>query len=233
MKVTLIAPTLNEIEGMKEIMPRVRREWFHQLIIVDGGSTDGTVEYAKAQGYSLISQKRRGMRQAYMEALAHVDGDILITFSPDGNCLPERIPALIDKIKEGYDMVVVSRYAGDARSEDDTPVSGLANKVFTWAVNTLFRAHYTDAMNIFRAYRKDLISDLDLDKDSSYWPAEAIFRTPMSWEMLLSIRGIKRGLKVAEIPGDEPCRIGGRRRLHVMWGLAYILQLAKEVVVWR
>ena len=233
MKVTLIAPTLNEIEGMKEIIPRVRREWVHQLIIVDGGSTDGTVEYAKAHGYPVITQKRRGMRQAYMQALAHVNSDIVITFSPDGNCLPERIPALIDKMKEGYDMVVVSRYAGDARSEDDTAVSGLANKVFTLAVNKLFKAHYTDAMNIFRAYRRDLITELDLDDDSSYWPAEAIFRTPMSWEMLLSIRCVKRGLRVGEIPGDEPCRIGGRRRLHIMWGLAYVLQLAKEVFVWR
>jgi glycosyltransferase involved in cell wall biosynthesis len=229
----MIVPILNEVEGMREIMPRIKPGWVDQLIVIDGGSTDGSIEYAKERGYSLIPQTQRGMRQAYLEALAHVDGDVVITFSPDGNCLPERIPALVDKIREGYDMVIVSRYADGARSEDDTPISGIANKVFTQTVNTLFRAHYTDAMNIFRAYKRDLISSLELDKDASYAPAESIFRTPMSWEMLLSIRAVKRRLKVAEIPGDEPCRIGGRRPLHVMWGLAYILQLFTEVFVWR
>jgi glycosyltransferase involved in cell wall biosynthesis len=233
LKVTLIVPTLNEIEGMKEIMPRIKPEWYDRLIIVDGGSTDGTLEYARDHGYLVVSQTRRGMRYAYLEALAHADGDVVVTFSPDGNCVPERLPELIGKMREGYDMAIVSRYAGEARSDDDSALTSLANRVFTAAVNVLFRARYTDAMVIFRAYKRDLIHALDLDKDSSYFPAESIFRTIMSWEMLLSIRCAKRKLKVAEIPGDEPCRIGGRRPLHVMWGLAYILQLFQEAFVWR
>jgi len=157
----------------------------------------------------------------------------VVTFSPDGNCVPERIPALIDKMKEGHDMVIVSRYVNGAKSDDDTATSGLANRVFTRAINLLFGANYTDAMGVFRAYRKELISSLDLDRDFSYWPMESIFRTPMSWEPLLSIRCAKRALKIAEIGGDEPCRIGGRRRLHVMWGFAYIVQLLKEIFAWR
>lgn len=47
MKVTLLIPVLNEIGGMKEIMPKIRREWYDQLIVVDGGSGDGTIEFAK------------------------------------------------------------------------------------------------------------------------------------------------------------------------------------------
>ena len=44
MKVSLLAMTLNEINGMKAIMPKIRRDWVDQIIVVDGGSTDGTVE---------------------------------------------------------------------------------------------------------------------------------------------------------------------------------------------
>ncbi len=47
MKVTLLALTLNEIDGVRAIMPRISREWFDQILILDGGSTDGTVEWAR------------------------------------------------------------------------------------------------------------------------------------------------------------------------------------------
>ncbi|MGH2361037.1 MAG: glycosyltransferase family 2 protein [bacterium] len=233
MKVTLIVPTLNEIEGMREIMPRLKPEWYDQLLIIDGGSTDGTIEFAKQQGYSVISQKRRGMRHAYLETLPFVEGDAVITFSPDGNSLPECIPDLVEMLRQGYDMVIVSRYKGGAHSQDDTFISGLANRVFTKTINLLFRASYTDALVIYRAYRKALIHELDLDKEASYSPAESLFRVIMSWEMLLSIRAVKRRLKIGEISGDEPCRIGGRRKLHVKWGFAYMFQLLREVFVWQ
>src|SRR3977135_3304286 len=81
---TLLVPVWNEIVGMKEIMPQVRREWVDQILILDGGSTDGTVEWARSQGYEVHVQKQPGMRQAYMEAMPLVRGDVIITFSPDG-----------------------------------------------------------------------------------------------------------------------------------------------------
>src|SRR5436190_10686709 len=59
---TLLVPTLNEIDGMRSIMPQIRREWVDQILILDAGSTDGTVEYAREQGYELVIQKRPGIR---------------------------------------------------------------------------------------------------------------------------------------------------------------------------
>ncbi len=233
MRVALIIPTLNEIQGVGEIMPRVKAEWYDEIIVVDGGSTDGTIEYFREHGYPVIIQQRAGFRNAYREALAHITSDIVITFSPDGNSIPEVIPPLVAKIKEGYDMVIASRYRDGATSEDDDFISGLANKVFTFTINTFFRARYTDAMGIFRAYKRSLISELELDQDSSYWPEEALLRTRVSWEPLLSIRAAKRRLKLAEVPGSEPCRIGGRDKLHVNWGLAFILEIFRELFSWR
>ena len=55
MKSTLIVMTLNEIEGMKAIMPKITPDWLHQILIVDGGSTDGTVEYARQQVYDVVT----------------------------------------------------------------------------------------------------------------------------------------------------------------------------------
>ncbi|NQV33605.1 MAG: glycosyltransferase family 2 protein [Phycisphaeraceae bacterium] len=234
MNVTLILPTLNEIEGMKAIMPLIKEEWYHQLIVVDGGSTDGTVEYARSQGYFVHIQKQPGFRHAYTEILPFIEGDVVATFSPDGNSIPELIPVLIEKMKGGFDMVIVSRYLDDAKSEDDDLITAFGNWLFTKTVNCLFRAKYTDAMVIFRAYKTKLIWDLDLHEDRSYVTPEKMFNTKISWEPLLSVRAAKKRLHVAEIPGDEPARIGGERKLQVLrWGAAYYYQFLREIFVWK
>ena len=234
MKVTLLIPTLNEVDGMKVIMPRIRRDWCDQIIILDGKSTDGTVEWAREQGYFVYVQKQPGIRQAYMEVLPYIEGDVLLTFSPDGNSVPEDIPKLIAKMREGYDMVIASRYLGEARSEDDSWLTGFGNWYFTRTINLLHGAKYTDAMVILRAYRTSLIRELDLDKDESYATPERLFRTRISWEPLLSVRAAKRKLKVTEIPSPEPPRIGGMAKLQVWrWGAAYYFQFIRELFVWR
>ena len=234
MKTTLLVCTLNEIDGMRAIMPQIKKEWCDQIIILDGGSTDGTIEYARDNGYFVYVQKKKGFRHAYIEVLPYIEGDVIITFSPDGNSIPELIPELIQKMAEGYDMVIASRYLGDAKSEDDDLITAFGNWLFTGTVNLLFRAHYTDAMVILRAYKKQLIYDLDLDKDKSYELPEKLFNTRISLEPLLSVRAAKRKLKVAEIPGPEPPRIGGERKLQIWrWGAAYYFQFIREVFGWR
>ena len=110
MKTTLVVAALNEIDGMRVIMPRIKKEWVDEILVVDGGSTDGSYEYAVQNGYKVVRQKSKGLANAYFEAMEIAEGDVLIPFSPDGNSVPERIPALVEKMKEGYDMVVVSRY---------------------------------------------------------------------------------------------------------------------------
>ena len=219
---------------MRAIMPQIKKEWCDQIIILDGGSTDGTIEYARDNGYFVYVQKKKGFRHAYIEVLPYIEGDVIITFSPDGNSIPELIPELIQKMAEGYDMVIASRYLGDAKSEDDDLITAFGNWLFTGTVNLLFRAHYTDAMVILRAYKKQLIYDLALDKDKSYELPEKLFNTRISLEPLLSVRAAKRKLKVAEIPGPEPPRIGGERKLQIWrWGAAYYFQFIREVFGWR
>ena len=174
------------------------------------------------------------MRMAYMEALPYIEGDVILTFSPDGNSVSELIPECIRKMKEGYDMVIVSRYAAGAKSYDDDAVTAFGNWLFTTLINLLHGGHYTDAMVIYRCYRKDLVAELDLDEDSSYALAERIFHTNVSWEPLLSVRCAKRKLKYTDIPGDEPARDGGERKLQVLrWGGVFMFQVFRELFLWR
>lgn len=234
MKVTLLIPTLNEIEGMKAIMPKIKKEWVDQIFVVDGGSTDGTIEYAKECGCQVYVQKKKGLRHAYREALEYTEGDIVITFSPDGNSIPELILPLISKMKEGYDMVIVSRYAKGAKSYDDDRVTAFGNQMFTRTINFLFGAKYTDTMVMFRAWKKKAFYDLDMHRDESYALEEKIFNTIVGVEPLLAIRAAKRRLKCAEIPGDEPPRMGGERKLQIVrWGSAYLFEIFRELFFWH
>ena len=169
-----------------------------------------------------------------MEVWPLVRGDIVITFSPDGNSLPEIISHLISKMEEGYDMVIASRYLPPAKSEDDDYVTAIGNWFFTKTINVLHGGNFTDTMVILRAFRKTLPYQLELDKEEGYTTAEKLFRTNISWEPLLSVRAAKLNLRIAEIPGDEPPRIGGERKLQIIrWGAAYYFQFLREVFYWR
>ncbi len=234
MTTTLLVMTLNEIDGMKKIMPQIQKTWVDQIIVVDGGSTDGTVEWARENGYTVYIQKKRGFRHAYVEVMPQVNGDILITFSPDGNSISELIPKLIEKMEEGYDMVIASRYLDSAKSYDDDFLTGFGNWFFTRTANLLHGGKYTDAMVIYRAYKKCLIEELELDQDRWYSVPEKIFSCRVSWEPLLSVRAARRRLKITEIPGDEPPRIGGERKLKIWpWGATFLYQFIRDFLVWR
>ena len=221
---------MNEIVGMKAIMPQVRREWVDQILISDGGSNDGTQEYARSQGYDVYVQKRPGIRHAYIEAFPLVKGDVVITFSPDGNSPVEAIPRLIEAYKNGFDMVIGSRYKKGATSDDDDAVTAFGNWLFTKSINLFHGGNYTDAMVIYRIYRTSLFYDLDLHKEESYF-TERWFGTVIGIEPLLSIRAARNRLRLCEIPVDEPARIGGIRKLQIMrWGAAYYAQILMETL---
>jgi glycosyltransferase involved in cell wall biosynthesis len=223
MKFTLFIPTRNEIDGMRVIMPRIRREWVDEILVVDGFSTDGTVEYCREHGYTVIQQTKPGLGAAYWECFDVAQGDVIIPFSPDNNSVPELIPELIAKMREGYDMVTVSRYLNGAKSEDDDTITAFGNWLFTTMVNVLYGGKYTDLLVMYRGFRKDLVKNLHLSRSEVAY-----------FEQELAIRCLKNGMKVTEIPGDEPARIGGVRKMRIWFnGSVVLYAILKELFVPR
>lgn len=195
--VTLFIPIKNEVDGLKAIMPKINPDWVDEIFILDGGSTDGSKEFLLNAGYRVVDQKSKGVKGAFWEAFEMVKGDVIIPFSPDGNSIPEDIPKLIDKMNEGFDIVIASRYLGAARSHDDDFVSALANRVLTGLINLLFRTKYTDAIGMYKAFRKKHLYELGIDKHKNEHS-----------EIMLPARGARYGLKITEIPSAEPRRLG-------------------------
>jgi glycosyltransferase involved in cell wall biosynthesis len=217
MKSTLAVLVLNEIEAIRQVLPLIDPKWVDEIIVVDGGSTDGTIEFCESLGYRVLRQRRRGYGNAMIELISVAKGDVIIEFMGDGNCKVETIPLLVQKVHEGYDLVIGSRYTRHARSYDDTIVTRFGNWCFTRLINVLFGGSFDDAMMGYRAYRKAAFLELEMDSPGLCFPTQG------------SIQFTRFGFRVTEIPSDEPRRLGGQRKAHnVKTGLELCAMIAKE-----
>ncbi len=211
--VTLLLPVLNEIQGLKATLPFIERQWVDEILVVDGGSTDGSVEFAHEQGVRVIEQRRPGLEWAVYDAIRELDTDYVIEFSPDGNCPVEVLPDLVERIGQGYDLVVVSRYLPPAKSEDDTWLTAFGNWMFSRMVRYLGRFPITDALTIYRGFRRDIVFKHDFGR----YVVGPVF------EPLVSAICTLHGRRICEIPGDEPARIGGDSKMRPFFNGSYIL----------
>lgn len=209
----LLLPTLNELNGLKAIIPFIDRSLVDDIVVVDGGSTDGTLEYAWGLGLTLVTQIRPGLHYAIFDIARALSHDYVIEFSPDGNCKVEQLPELIAKLEEGYDHVVVSRYLEHAVSEDDHAITAFGNWMFSRLMRPLASFQVTDTLNIYRGYRREILLDPDV---------EFYMKGPVLEPLLTGICGL-RGLNAAEIPGDEPVRIGGITKRSIIYNGSLIL----------
>ena len=211
--IALLLPTLNELQGLRAILPLIDLSLVDQIVVIDGGSTDGTIEYALKMGLTVVSQLRPGLEFAIFDICHALDHDYVIEFSPDGNCMADQLPELVAKLREGYDHVVVSRYLAHAMSHDDHAITAFGNWMFSRLMRPLARFPITDALNIYRGYSRKIILDPDL---------EFYMKGPVLEPLITGICAL-RDLKAAEIPGDEPVRIGGVTKRSILYNGSMVL----------
>ena len=227
MSTAIIITTLNEIIGVKKIVPQINKEWVEEIIFLDGGSTDGTIEEAKKMGFRVILQQEKGVYSgghgaAVLEGVNGTTSDNIILFGPDGNDEVEKIPELIEKIKEGYDQVLVTRFGKGSVNLDAGIVDTFGNKMFAFLVNVFFGGHWTDILNESRIISRKAFNELKFDAMG------------MSSTQQMSIRGLKRKQKICEIIGNEGKRVGGKRKMHPLsTGASLSWGIIKEFIFWK
>ena len=224
MSITIIILTLDEIDGVSVIMPQINKNWAEEIVFVDGGSTDGTVEKAKELGFEVIHQqnKNKGEGNACRIGTDATQSDYIMFFSPDGNDLPEDIPKLIEKTKQGHDVVHISRFGKNSISNDANWFEYFGNKMFTFLVNSFFGGNYTDALNGFRIIKRAFWDELKTD--AQY----------LNIEQQTCIRLAKRKIPIYEIESREPDRIGGQRKMRPLTvGAQLSYQIIKEFIFWK
>jgi glycosyltransferase involved in cell wall biosynthesis len=205
-KTTLVILTRNEIEGMRALIGRIPFEACDEHFVVDFESDDGTVDFVRKRGIRIIRQEKPGRGEAFRLASREAQGKFLVFFSPDGNEDPADIPKLLDKLREGYDMVIASRFLPGSRNEEDRFLvrpRAWANLAFTFIANLLWNRggeYVSDTINGYRAIRKSAFDELKLDAQG------------YAIEYQMTIRAIRKGMRIAEIPTIEGERIGGESK---------------------
>ena len=199
----LVIPTLNEVDGMKQVIPLIKKEWVDEILIVDGGSTDGTIEEAKKLNLKVIQQKSKGsLGAAIYDGFESTKAEYLLMFGADGNNEPEEIPKMLEKIKEGYDQVITSRFGKTSINEDAGIIDAFGNKMFTAITNIIFRGQFTDTLSSSRAFTKKAWDEIKFDA----FGLDSVLQ--------MSIRGLIKNQKIIEIIGNERARVGGERKMH-------------------
>lgn len=228
MKIALILLTFNELECLKVIYPQLPKAGqggcYDGLYAVDGGSTDGTLDFYQANNVQVIGQSRKGRGDAFQQALMHIDADAFLFFSPDGNEDVNDLNKFRSLLESSADLVIASRMMKGALNEEDHQFfkwRKWANNAFNLLANVFFRRkgpYITDSINGYRAITKEAMQKLQLDA------------LDYTIEYQMTIRALKKKMKIVEFPTHELARIHGETKARsIPTGLRFLRCFIKEI----
>ena len=197
MRVSVIIPTWNEADAIGRVLDDLPRPLVSDVIVVDGGSTDGTRDIAAARGARVIPQPRRGYGRACLTGLAAVAApDVVVFLDGDYSDRPAELPRLLQPIADDIaDMVIGSRLSGHQIAGALPWHSRVGNRLAATLINRLCDVRLDD-LGPFRAVRHSTILALDLEEQTYGWPVEMI------------VKASARGHRVTQVPVSYYPRIG-------------------------
>jgi glycosyltransferase involved in cell wall biosynthesis len=218
---TIIIPTKNEEGNLDSVLTGVKN-YADEIIVVDGHSTDRTMEIAQKNGVKFFWDNGKGKGAALRLAINRASGDILVFIDADGSHDPHDIPLLVDPVnKNEFDLVVGSRTRGgsdELHGDFEKFMRMIGSDIITLTINYRWNVRLTDSQNGFRAIRRNVAQQLSL--------RENIFT--IEQEMIMKC--LKRGYRVCDVPTHEYKRIFGVSRI-VLWKVwhKYLWCLIREV----
>ena len=218
-RVSVVIPTLNEAANLPHVFARLPFEDLFEVILVDGHSTDDTIEVARelCPSMRVLIQDGKGKGNALACGFAAARGDIIVMLDADGSTDPAEIPAYVKPLLEGADFAKGSRFMDGGGSSDITPLRMLGNRFLNGTVNVLFGTRYSDLCYGYNAFWCDVRPTINVDCSG------------FEVETLINLRIAKAGLNVVEVPSLEHERIHGVSKLHpVRDGLRVLRTILSE-----
>jgi glycosyltransferase involved in cell wall biosynthesis len=203
--VSVVIPALNEAENLPYVLPLIPH-WVDEVLLVDGHSTDNTVDVARQlrPDVRIVYQEGRGKGAALRSGFAAATGDIIIMLDADGSTDPAEIPLFCAALLNGADFVKGSRFLQGAGTADMELHRMLGNFALLMSVRLLFGGNYSDLCYGYNAFWRRVLTHLDLDGDG------------FEIETMMNVRALRVGLKVAEVPSFEARRRHGFSRLRAI-----------------
>ena len=222
----VIIPTLNEQESIGRVIASIPA-WVKQVIVVDNGSTDATVEWARLAGATVITESRRGYGQACLAGCAMAaNANIVVFLDGDLSDYPERMDQLVRPIVEDRaDFVLGSRTLGSREKGALLSQQRFGGWLACRLIRLFWSYRYTD-LGPFRAIRRTSLYNLHMD-DRNF-----------GWTVQMQIRAVVAGLRILEVPVDYRQRIGrskisGTPSGVVSAGIKIFYTIGRELLVAR
>jgi glycosyltransferase involved in cell wall biosynthesis len=201
-RVALVIPTLNEEEPIGAVIRAIPRDAVDEIIVVDSGSEDRTVERAREAGASIIIECQRGYGRACAAgARAARDCGIIVFLDGDGSDRPELVPLLLAPILAGtHDFVIGTRTRGEREPGSMNALQIAAGYAAGTLMRWLYGVAYSD-MCAFRAIRREALDQLGM-REMTY-----------GWNLEMQMRAARGGLRILELPVAHRRRLGGASKV--------------------
>jgi glycosyltransferase involved in cell wall biosynthesis len=195
--VSVVIPTFNEAESIASVIAEIVAE---EIIVADGGSTDGTQAIASAAGARVIDAGRGYGRAcaAGAEAAAH---DVLVFLDGDGADRGDLLNRIAGPVAAGtHDFVLASRTQGARDPGSMLWHQVLAGRIAGFGMGLRYGVRYSD-MCAFRAIRRDTLKRLDM-REMTY-----------GWNIEMQMKAARAKLRILEVPMPYRCRMGGESKV--------------------
>ena len=167
MNIIITIPAYNEEKTLPAVLQEIKQvmnntKYKYKILVLDDGSKDRTFEVAKREG-AIVKRNDRNQGLAYtfskeMEYCLELKADIIVHTDADGQYPSRYIPLLIEKLQEGNDLVLGSRFLKKKKNYSGTFMKGFGNRAFARVFSNLLRRRITDTTSGFRAFTKEVAS---------------------------------------------------------------------------
>jgi len=200
--VSIVMPCLNEEETVGVCVEKAvawlgRRNLPGEVLVVDNGSTDRSVEVAEAAGARVVHERRRGYGQAYLRGFSDARGDYIVMGDSDDTYDFSDLDALIAPLDGGADMVLGNRFAGGiAAGAMPWAHRYIGSPIINFVIRLFFGTRIGDSQSGLRAFRRTVPDELGLRSSGMELASEMI------------VSASRAGLTIAEVPAPYALRRG-------------------------
>ena len=219
MKCLVIVPAYNEEENIVRVIENLKENYAaYDYVVINDGSSDNTASLCRKKGYELIDLPvNLGLAGAFQTGLKYAyrrGYDYAIQFDADGQHRPEFIGAMLDKIQEGYDIVIGSRFVKEKKPHS---LRMLGSNLISLATRLTTGRKVKDPTSGMRMFNKKMIAEFALNLN--YGPE------PDTISYLL-----KQGATIAEVQVEMDERIAGESYLNLSKSVMYMMRMLLSIL---
>lgn len=208
MRVVAILPALNEAATLPAVLAAIAPDLVWRVVVVDGGSSDGTPVLAQQAGAQVVTERQRGYGRACLAGAAEAQrlgAEVLAFLDASGSADPADLPAILAPILQGQaDLALGSRTMGHAEPGALRPLQRLGNALAVSLIRLRHGKKYSD-LGSMRAITSSALGALAMRELAHGWPAE------------MQVKAARVGLRVVEVPMRYRRRPAGRSKVSGTW----------------